>query len=232
MLTEHVKRGKAMLYRKKNPQPMFAYTNEIGIQSPIENGRYGFDLECFDWLPPIGKGKVADFYYVRERPDTTNIYVKAKFGQSRFLLFKNGEIGYPKLNDIIGRIEFEGMDGAYIAKKNKNKSFQGPYSADENAKYNKNFPISIIPNESGRVWLMEGYVVEEDEYMVIRSRTKLNDKGEIVAANYSKILGPLRFSRMVNVLQTTFNPCINDTNLEFDPDKNLYNGKKGKGKLP
>ena len=178
------------------------------------------------------KLSLEDFYYIRERPDTTNMYVKAKFGQSDYYLFKNGEIGYPKLNDIIGRIEFEGMDGAYIAKKNKNKCFQGPYKAELNEKYNQIIPIAIGLHAGSAVWLQEENILSKDEYMVIRSRTKLNDKGEIIAANYSKILGPFSLSEFVYVLQSTFNPCINDTNLEFDPDKNLYNGKKGKGKLP
>ncbi len=71
-LHEHEKQGEVKLYRKKNPQPMYAYTREKGVKSPVANGRYGFDLQLFDWLPPHGKGKVADFYYVRERPDETD----------------------------------------------------------------------------------------------------------------------------------------------------------------
>ena len=41
-----------VLYRKKNPQPMYAYTRDVNIKSTIANGLYGFDLERFDWLPP------------------------------------------------------------------------------------------------------------------------------------------------------------------------------------
>ena len=51
-LSEHEKHGKIVLYRRKNPQPMYAYARDIERKSPIANGRYGFDLECFDWLPP------------------------------------------------------------------------------------------------------------------------------------------------------------------------------------
>ena len=62
-LHEHEKRGEAVLYRKKNPQSMYAYTREMDIKSPRANGRYGFDLQCFDWLPPHGKGKVVEAFY-------------------------------------------------------------------------------------------------------------------------------------------------------------------------
>ena len=113
-MLEHEKNGEITLYRKKNPQPMYAYTREMNIKSPITNGRYGFDLQVFDWLPPHGKGRVADFYYVRNRPDDARDKRFAKRGESDFFLFKNGEPGYPKLGDVIGRIEFDENCGAYI----------------------------------------------------------------------------------------------------------------------
>ena len=36
----------------------------------------------------------------------------------------------------------------------------------------------------------------------------------------------------VGVEETVFNPRPNDTNLEFDPNRNLYQGKKGRGMIP
>lgn len=68
--------------------------------------------------------------------------------------------------------------------------------------------------------------------MVIRSRVKCDEKGNIVSANYSKILGTMRLVGGVGVKEAVFNPRPNDTNLEFDPDRNLYQGKKGRGMIP
>ncbi len=230
-LHEHEKRGDVALYRKKNPQPMYAYTREMGVKSPKANGRYGFDLQYFDWLPPHGKGKVADLYYVRERPDVTNLTVKAKGIQSRFLHFKNGEPGYPKLGDVVARIEFDEKCGAYVKKCTGNENFPSTYGAYTNKAYVSDIPIRIVA-QKGNVWLHEGKVVESDEYMVIRSRVKCDEQGKIVSANYSKLIGPVRFGSSVDIFQSVFNPRPNDTNLEFDPNRNLYQGKKGRGMIP
>ncbi|MBR5550274.1 MAG: hypothetical protein IKU71_11190 [Kiritimatiellae bacterium] len=231
-LHEHEKRGEAVLYRKKDPQPMYAYTREMGVKSPIANGRYGFDLECFDWLPPYGKGSVADFYYVRERPDETNMTVKARWRQSSFFAFKNGEPGYPKLGDVIGRIEFDENCGAYIGKQTGCSSFPTLYRADPNQEYLRSFPITIRGNDGHTVWLEESDVVNCGEYMVIRSRVKCDENGNIVSAHYSKILGPWGIGALMCPYEAVFNPRPNDTNLEFDPARNLYQGKKGRGMIP
>ena len=106
ILHEHERYGSATLYRIKNPQPMFAYNREMNVKSPIANGRYGFDLERFDWLPPYGNGEIADFYYVRERPDETNMTKRVRYNKSGYYQFKNGESGYPRLGEVVGRIEF------------------------------------------------------------------------------------------------------------------------------
>ncbi len=68
--------------------------------------------------------------------------------------------------------------------------------------------------------------------MFIRTRVVRNVKGEVVSANYAKILGPLNFTIQVVAGGSVFNPTPNDTNLEFDPDRNLYKGKKGRGRIP
>lgn len=231
-LHEHEKQGEVKLYRKKNPQPMYAYTREKGVKSPAANGRYGFDLQLFDWLPPHGKGKVADFYYVRERPDDTRSKKFAKLGESDFFLFKNGEPGYPKLGDVVGRIEFDENCGAYIGKQTGCTSFPSTYRADPNREYLQSFPITIRGNGGHTVWLEESDVVNCGEYMVIRSRVKCDEKGNIVSANYSKILGSMGLMGRVSLEESVFNPRPNDTNLEFDPKQNLYQGKKGRGMIP
>lgn len=232
VLHEHERCGTTTLYRKKNPQPMFAYTRDMDIKSPTPNGRYGFDLECFDWLPPFGKGKVADFYYVRERPDETNMTHRAKWEKSNYFLFKNGEPGYPNFGEVVGRIEFDEKCGAYIGKQTGCTSFPSTYCADPNREYLQSFPITIRGNGGQTVWLEESDIVNCGEYMVIRSRVKCDEKGKIISANYSKVLGAMRLVGGVGVEESVFNPRPNDTNLEFDPARNLYQGKKGRGMIP
>ena len=148
------------------------------------------------------------------------------------ILFKNGEPGYPKLGDVIGRIEFDENCGAYIGKQTGCASFPSAYQADVNREYMRSFPITIRGNGSHAIWLEEGDVVNCGEYMVIRSRVKCDEHGKIVSANYSKILGSMGLTGRVGVEETVFNPRPNDTNLEFDPKRNLYQGKVGRGMIP
>ena len=232
ILHEHEKRGKVVLYRKKNPQPMYAYTREKVVKSPILNGRYGFDLQLYDWLPPHGNGKVADFYYVRERPDETNSTKKVRYDKSGFFQFKKGEPGFPNLGDIVGRIEFDEKCGAYIGKKTGCESFPSVYEANSKNEYLSIFQIAIANCDEFGVWLCESPIVGADKYMVIRSRVKCDEKGNIVSANYSKILGSFGLAYSVGADEVVFNPRPNDTNLEFDPEQNLYKGKKGRGRIP
>ena len=232
VLNEHDSRGSVRLYRKKTPRPMFAYTAEKKISAPYWDGRFGFDLQCFDWLPPLGQGKVADFYYVRnlgENGVTEGETDRKKI--QRLFSFRNGEKECPKAGDVIGRIEFAENCGAYIAKKTGNEYFPSTYRANENAAFVGSFPIQIVA-QKGNKWLHQAPVVARDEYMVIRTRVVRNEKGEIVSANYAKILGPLNFTIQVVVGESVFNPAPNDTNLEFDPERNLYQGQVGRGLTP
>ena len=232
ILHEHEKYGEITLYRKKNPQPMYAYTREVERRSPIANGRYGFDLECFDWLPPLGNGKIADFYYVRDRKDIENVNMAVSTGKGyRLTSFRNGTPNFPAVGDVIGRIEFGEKCGAYVRKCTGNENFPSTYGADTNKTYVTDIPIRIVA-QKGDIWLHEGKVVESDEYMVIRSRVKCDEQGKIISANYSKLIGPVGFGSSVDIFQSVFNPRPNDTNLEFDPSRNLYQGREGRGTIP
>ena len=232
ILHEHEKRGSVILYRKKNPQPMYAYSRQKQVESPVANGKYGFDLQCFDWLPPWGNGKVADLYYVRERKDIERVNrLISQNNEHRIRVFRSDEPDAPQFGDVVGRIEFEKGCGAYVCKQTGNENFPATHQADLNANYLPSLPIRICEN-NGKPWLMEGPVVAQDEYMVIRSRVKYDEKGNIISANYSKIIGPGACAGCVNFMELFFNPRPNDTNLEFDPARNLYQGKKGRGMIP
>ena len=195
---------------------MFAYTDEKKVNAPHWNGRFGFDLQCFDWLPPLGQGKIADFYYVRDMNvvDITKEEKDHKKIQQLFS-FRQGEKTYPKDGDVIGRIEFAPHCGAYVSKKTGNENFPSTYKADEAATFSDAFLIRIEA-QKGNKWLHQAAVVKRDEYMVIRSRAVCNDRGGIVSANYAKIIGPLNFTTRVVVGESVFNPVPNDTSHQTD----------------
>ena len=58
----------------------------------------------------------------------------------------------------------------------------------------------------------------DDEYLVFRTRTKVDDEGRLLSAHYGKIYGPFEYN--VNFVMESrgvyFNPTANDPNLEDD----------------
>ena len=196
VLHEHEKTGSVVLYKKKNPQPMYAYGmyESLKIRWPREDGRYGFDLRLFDWVAPQGKGEVADFYFVRN-------------------------VGGAKPDDCAGHLEFDGGCGAYVRKQTGSKSFPSTHGADTNAVFASRFPFMFLRDKGT---IDYGNIIGKDEYMVLRTRVKRDGDGSVKEANYSKILGPFGTGKGgVETMESVFNPRVNDTNLELDSPKNL-----------
>ena len=71
-------------------------------------------------------------------------------------------------------------------------------------------------------------LLDKNSHIVLRTRVKYDDNGNMISANYSRILGEFSVLPSVSVAESIFNPVPNDTNLEFDPERNLYQGKIGR----
>ena len=201
ILREHEKKGKAILWKKINPQPMYSYALSEAFYDcekvPVKNGRYGFDLKKGSWLPPLGNGEVADFYYVR------NI---------------NGDT---MADGIVAWLEFDNGSGAYLGKQTGFAEFPSTYCAKTNETFIARLPFMFVKNNSGKKSIDWQDIVKADEYIVLRTRTKLDADGNIIEANYSKILGPFRFGYAVETPCVVFNHRVNDLNLESDCRRNM-----------
>ena len=69
--------------------------------------------------------------------------------------------------------------------------------------------------------------IDRAEMLVFRVRTVIDDMGTIGSARYGKIYGPIEYGGQDQHLRFAyyFNPTSNDRNLEFDPNRNLFNWK-------
>ncbi len=102
------------------------------------------------------------------------------------------------------------LDGAYIREKDLYSEFPTVYLADTNAVYKKT--ILLKGDQQGRVFL------PKNQYLVLRTRTKVNEKGELTEAYYSKIYGEFVVGKRGGVIFRYYrNSEINSINLEFDP---------------
>jgi hypothetical protein len=205
IMLEHEKHVSTTLWKKINPVPMYAHYPVERRKLPKENGRYGFDLVEYDWLPPHGSGKEADFYVVRD---------------------------YNKLTEVgtftVGAVEFDRGCGYYIAQNNGCESFQTAYHADTNAAFKTSMPVLCEHRKGAQEYDYPLPLLDKNSHIVLRTRVKYDDNGNMISANYSRILGEFSVLPSVSVTESIFNPVPNDTNLEFDPDKNLYHGKTGR----
>lgn len=167
---------------------------------PNENGRYGFDLKLFDWVAPYGEGKEADFYVVRDYTKPTE--------EGMF---------------CVGTLEFERGGGFYLAENNGNENFQTAYHADTNAVFVSSVPLECEHYKEGtREFDVSKPLVDKNHHIVLRTRVKYDENGNMVSAYYSRILGEFSAMPSVSVSESIFNPVPNDTNLEFDRGRNLY----------
>ena len=213
ILHEHEKEGKTTIWRKINPQPMYSYClseawgNAVN-KVPVKNGRYGFDLRLGSWLPPLGKGEVADFYYVRN-------------------------IGEEPLEDgSVAWLEFDSGCGAYFGKQTGSKVFPSTYGANTNAVFRNRLPFMFVKKDSTDKRIDWRDIATGDEYMVLRTRVKLDPDGKVIEANYSKILAPFRFGYAVESPCVVFNHRVNDPNLESDCRRNMLKQFNSNGYPP
>ena len=199
-LAEHEKKESVVMRKVKNPIPMVGYSGHREFMLPNDNRDYGFDMVVGDFLSPLGKGKVTDF-----------------------LVRKNYDLATKKTKSAI---VFNGRgNGAYKIKAFTDSKFRSPYEADTNATFETVFRYEykthdyINPKDGSRQ--TEVCDVNEDDCLVLRTRCRFNDRGELVSCHYSKIYGKIEIFQWFKFRAYAFNPTPNDPNLEFDVSKNL-----------
>ncbi len=187
-----------ILRRIINPVPTYQHPACRGDERiPLQKGLVAYDLEVGDWVSPYGKGKVPDFNIYYDRTQTESSVC------STGVLFFAAECA-----------------GAYKRLKFNSSSFCTDYNADTNSVYLSSFPfMTVKSSKDGMESRMR--ILEKDEYLVLRTRVVLDPDNNIIKANYSVIEGPLVFARYFDHGKMRFNPNVNDTSLEYSPDKNL-----------
>lgn len=208
-----------------NPAPLFV--NETSPRIPVQNEWLGYDFEAADWIAPYGKGKVAD---IRFR-------------------FKNQFKGY---DDSVRNLtdEIASSRRGYAARKEewteeKFKRDAGKWDAEleisfpgeKEGLFEETRFLAFSQLKLPHVAPEEGYLstwrytsktyspptARDNVGFFVRTRVKLDAKGNIISANYAKIAGDIFFAA-TGVLRFTYyyNPQANDRNLEFDPKRNLF----------
>ena len=157
-----------------------------------ESGKWaGFDLECGDWVPPLGGGKCADImirYILKPRPD-----------------------GYFKSLDI--SFTNNPYAGAYVMNRDSYSEMDSVYEANTNGDYVGSLRYEFERTAKGNQVISElGF----GQYIVFRIRTKTDEEGNLISAHYGRIMGALQYLEKAGIVlgPVFYNPTPNDTNLE------------------
>ncbi len=158
------------------------------------NSWIGFDIAKNDFVHPHGKGAISDF---------------------EVFIDWNGD-WLPKYNGMALEIRFvDPFSGYYEIPANTESAFIGPYKADPVANYAQNAKFSEQVRSDGEV--NESHF-DKANCWVVRSRCKVDEKGELISANYTVIHDITFACKKGGIagfsITGFFNPAPNDTNLE------------------
>lgn len=198
---------KVVVKEKRRPIPLVQ--TSVVLHVPALSAPLGFDCLTGDWVKPHGKGVVADLVFTLS---LTNSLAGAKQGECQLKIqttdLEGGAIIMPKANDG------SKMQSVYEAPLHGYKS-----------------PVSFRRAWIGRT-ISEEKQLNNDEYMLFKSRIVRDPDGNLVKANYGKIYY-LRFGADIPEqpfagridIRYYLNPTPNDCNLEWNGE-NAVTGEK------
>lgn len=180
-----------VLKRIKNPIEINRHSKCGGLKIPDYNTWIGFDFERYSFVRPYGDGEVPDVLL-------------------RFSMDDSPARGYYSQMEV--SFTNNPYAGAYRLKRDEKSEFQFSYTAKTNEQYNS---VYVFRYEHGLSKPPVELKLPKDEYLIFRTRTELDDEGNLKSAYYGR-LGAWDFVGPAGVVisNLAFNPTPNDTNLE------------------
>jgi hypothetical protein len=188
-------RRSIVLKKIENPQTLVCWNRTRKNTIPAYGKWLAFDFERCQFVAPYGGGIMPDVLL-------------------RFTLDTPSKKEYHMKMDV----SFTNMPyaGAYLMKKDEFSDFKSVYHADTNSNYQQSFSYNFDRYPHQRPIVHE---LGEDEYLVFRTRTKVDKKGRLKSTNYGVLYGLWSFVGPggMKISFLAFNPTPNDTNLEPKP---------------
>ena len=193
--------AKVIIKRIKRPVAM--YVKEV--EALVEKGGMGYDFMIGDWLPPHGKGKIADLKVNLVKRD---INVETGYDVQVEVTFSNEHDG------VIVWTADHGINSGSVLKSSQEAPIEG---------YEKLRKLYSRKKVGGDA--------EQSDSMntnyYFRVRTKIDSHGNVKRAHYGKIYKGLNLGVGARWPKSTlrflyyFNPISNDRSVEYAPRKNL-----------
>lgn len=215
------------LQRVENPIPLFVkQIGQVGPRSSAknrfptngENASIAFDLMKGEWLPPLGKGDVADIVFER-LPKKSYGMVESASGALVESWRHSLSAVFPGAGNGVVPVGVGSAVGLKIR------------TAPENG-YDSRWTCWRERNRQ----LEEICSYDENRCFCFRIRTKRNEKGEVVSAHYGKIYGDISFAsqaqpEVVIVAAPCMRYYLNQMPLDRNLEWNMVNLCKNPGRL-
>lgn len=193
-----------VLTLQKIIDPIAMYARRAQIEIPALDKPIGFDLEKYDWIGPYGKGDHGDVVFEAHRRWVN----RRDFDVSVKITFSNSGDGFlaPSVPPV------QGSSGPKM-----------PVNAPLNP-YVPELQLGLGNSSTGG-WKGESHT--ENYYFRVRAFS--DTTGNVKSALYGKIycgftLDPINSKTTLIVFTYYLNPTQNDQNVEFDPNRNLFQG--------
>lgn len=208
----------AKLQRVEHPVPLFVKrtAQRLGSESIAKNGRsFAYDLVKGSFLPPFGKGEVADIVFTSLPLE----YV----GEG----FNGRDLRAPRYkNTVIAFFQGDVANGIWLSSPLDQQAFLKIREAP-NGGYRRELSLS----ESTSPDLLHREGLDDNNCYCFRIRVERNENGEMKSALYGKIYGDPSFylegddrwkQKIAGISFLYYlNPTPNDRNLEWDMKNNL-----------
>ncbi len=173
--------------RKKNPVVMESL-HYTPIAVPATNVWLGIDMESFQWTQPYGNGKYDDMLL------RFNYEMHDKYA----VQWATMEVSFTN----------NPYAGFYVLPQDAYSELKSPYHANTNAVFSQ--------TRTFRHEFFNKYIdaIREGDCMIFRTRTRIDENGNLISAHYGKIYGLWEFADMIRVRDMFFNTTPNDINLE------------------
>ncbi len=192
-----------VLRQKVNPVPMYVRNRYFEI--PAHGKEIGFDLMKADWVIPYGQGVQSDFIMRvdRQYKDFDN------FDATLTLTFTNKFDGIQVVKDDRGGPFRLGSRSVYFLPRN------APETGYQ-SKLVKRISEGTYGEHTDRA---------DDNNIIFRVRSEVDEEGKLKRAMYGKILGEIEFTPRKDKVRIGMHYYLNPDytrNLEYDPEKNLF----------
>lgn len=184
-----------VLKRIKNPYAVKIHAHEqCHRKIPVFEQWLPFDMEVSDWLAPYGNGAHNDVLLRFEKAGSGRV---GDFAFTMDACFTNNPYA-----------------GFYCKTLDESSDLKTDYRADTNANYCTNYRFLIDAISKGPVKKMG---LENDSYLVFRTRTRVDESGKLIGAHYGKFSRGWRSDeKEMHFGASCFNPVENDNSIEGD----------------